>query len=253
MLEVTWEEKDGRTHLKVRLSMKDAAQDGSKVDLSRQRASGEALKEHLTQSLKSAIGMGVALDPMAPNKSSNLVLKSDVTNESNLINGYALVGDDEGEIQAPATAPTVHPLGRGRGSTLPAWMTHSNGPVGMYDEEHDRKKRKDKKREAREQRKQRKLERKKNRGEDRHHRKRRRLSSDSDDGVRRRRRRRNSGHCDGSRNSCSETDDIRASNQSGEKHDHTRSGEIVKCKDPPFETVEEAKKLIARLEGAKER
>lgn len=256
MLEVTREEKDGRTHLKVRLSMKDAAQDGSGVDLSRERASGEALKEHLAQSLNSAIGMGVALDPMAFNNCSNLVLKADGTKQSNLINGYSLVGDDEGEVEAPQSVPSVIPMGRGRGSTLPAWMTHSSGPTGINDDENERKKRKDKKREAREQRQQRKLERRKYREEHRHHRKRRRRLSDSDDEDRRRRRTRNRAHSDESRgDSCSGSDrDVdRKRCQSAVKDDHMRSGERLKRKDLHFGTVEEAKKVIARLEQAKQR
>jgi hypothetical protein len=79
--------------------------------------------------------MGVALDPMAVvNKSSNLVLKSDGTKRTNLINGYALVDDDEGEPPAADIAPMLKPMGRGRGSTLPAWMTQSSGPTGIKDE-----------------------------------------------------------------------------------------------------------------------
>lgn len=238
--------------------MKDAAQDGSGVDLSRDRAFGEAIKEQLAQSLNSAIGMGVALDPMAPKRSSNLVLKSDGTKQSSLINGYALVGDDEGEVRAPQTATRIQPIGRGRGSTLPAWMTHSSGPTGMHDEESERKKRKDKKRNAKEQSKQRKLERKRHREEDRHHRKRRRRSSDSDsdgnDG--RRRRRRNSAHADGSQGdnqSGSGGDGDCRRRRSDVKYDHRRRKDDAHGKDHPFENVEEAKKIIARLERAKQR
>ncbi len=258
VLEISREEKDGRTHVKVRLSMKDAAQDGSEVDLSRDRAFGEAIKEQLAQSLNSAIGMGVALDPMAPKWSCNLILKSDGTKQSSLINGYALVGDDEGEVQAPKTATRIQPVGRGRGSTLPAWMTRSSGPTGMYDEEMERKKRKDKKREGKEQSKQRKLERKRHREEQRQYRKRRRRSSNSDgDGNDRRRQRRpKAAHMDGSEGddlSDSGGDDSCRRRRSDVKYDLKRNEDKAHCKDPSFENVEEAKKLIARLERGKQR
>jgi hypothetical protein len=162
--------------------MKDAAQDGSGKDLSKERASGEATQKHLTLSLNSAIGMGVALDPMAViSKSTNLVLKSDGA-KTNLINGYALVDDDEGE--PPVTdldPPMLKPMGRGRGSTLPAWMTQTGGPIGIKEENEETKKNTDRKHKAKKERKQRKQDRKRYREELRHERKHRRRSIDSND------------------------------------------------------------------------
>jgi hypothetical protein len=256
VLEISKEEKDGRTHTKIRLSMKDAAQDGSATDLGEERASGEAMKGRLAQSLNSAIGMGVASDPMAPNKGSNLVLKSDATNASNLIRGYALVGDDEGEPPAPEPAPVVKPMGRGRGSTLPAWMTQSDGPTGLKDDKKpEKKRRKEKKREAKEERKERKNERKRHREEHRHQRKHRSRPGDSDEEDRRRKRRRKGSDSDGSRgqsysDSDSENDRRRHRYDKGRER---RSSPELKVKDLPFGSVEEAKKLIAKLEAEKER
>jgi hypothetical protein len=93
----------------------------------------------LERALASNIGISCAIDP------GNLILKGksrtgNVGGGGNLVNGYALVGEDEDEeepsselmsmstnyISAAATAsstPSLRPLGRGRGTTLPAWMT----------------------------------------------------------------------------------------------------------------------------------
>lgn len=101
----------------------------------------------LGRSLVSNIGMSTAIDP------GSLILRgtkgvngstADVMGSGNF-NGYALVGDDEGEPSPPPPLPIVHdaemepslsssslmarnviPMGRGRGMTLPAWMTKSD-------------------------------------------------------------------------------------------------------------------------------
>ncbi len=87
----------------------------------------------LGRALVSNIGMSTAMDP------GNLILRGTTSRgaaaaASSSFNGYALVGDDEGESSPPPPPPvgepsaslaanTVIPMGRGRGMTLPAWMT----------------------------------------------------------------------------------------------------------------------------------
>ena len=95
----------------------------------------------LGRALASNIGIGSAIDP------GNLILKGKRkgTNATTDFNGYALVGEEEGEPSPPPiergdamvrTGPssttatiattTTRPMGRGRGTTLPAWMTRSD-------------------------------------------------------------------------------------------------------------------------------
>ena len=97
----------------------------------------------LGRALASNIGIGSAIDP------GNLILKGKRkgTNATTDFNGYALVGEDEGEPSPPpvergdamvrtgtssttattaTTLMTTRPMGRGRGTTLPAWMTRSD-------------------------------------------------------------------------------------------------------------------------------
>jgi predicted RNA-binding protein with RPS1 domain len=125
---------------KIRLSLKDASQDGSCQDLGQERDQTKELSQQIQQNLHSSIGMGVALDPMA-----HLILKS-VKQSKNLINGYALVDDMEGEaiIPIPVVVPSIVapivPMGRGRGTTLPAWMTQSDGPAPIIEDRHKRSK-----------------------------------------------------------------------------------------------------------------
>lgn len=262
VLEITREERDGRVRAKIRLSMKDAAQDGSGNDLGQERASSEAMKNQIAQTLNSTIGMGVALDPMAPSKNGNLVLKSDAARASTIINGYTLVGDDEGEppsvISKPA--PIVRSMGRGRGTTLPAWMTRTEDGLTKKDKKSDKKaekrKRKDKKKEVKEERKRRKHEHKRDRSERHHSRRRRSYSSSSDEDRHRKRRRRDS----------SSDDDRRYDSEDGRvrhRQDRTRKPGTVgndrkrrsASEDSrlPFQNVEEAKRLIAKLEAKQER
>jgi predicted RNA-binding protein with RPS1 domain len=123
-----------RPRYKVSLSMKDASQDGSAEDLGAISEAREQASQALESSLNSTIGMGVARDPMAGYSSgSRLVLKHE-KKEALVINGYALVDDTEGELPeppAPVVNVNVHvapaapkaPMGRGRGTTLPSWMT----------------------------------------------------------------------------------------------------------------------------------
>mmetsp|Transcript_2343 Transcript_2343/g.3432 ORF Transcript_2343/g.3432 Transcript_2343/m.3432 type:complete len:342 (+) Transcript_2343:28-1053(+) len=157
VLEVQKEIDDttGKTRHKLRLSMKYASQDGSRKDLEEELTAGKRTYEKLEQNLTGTIGMGLALDPMAGFVSSNsgnkrITLRSKPNAQSTtVINGYALVNDTEGEPELPldyspgpssAPAATEHtvmkPMGRGRGTTLPAWMTqkqqqekNNDGPV----------------------------------------------------------------------------------------------------------------------------
>ena len=129
---------------RIKLSMKEVSQDGTGQDLGREREAKEQVTTQLQTNLNSMIGMGVALDPM-----ERLVLKNSgnygggkdnaSSKKATFRGGYTLVGDDEGEPEPePSTAATdttnnsyrTAPMGRGRGATLPAWMTSSEGPVG---------------------------------------------------------------------------------------------------------------------------
>ena len=182
VVEVT-EEVDGetgRTRHRIGLSMKHADQeDGTDLDPTGEGAAeearrrgdggsggdgggrrggpggapGDAAAAALEQRLGSSIGLGAAIDPMAA--AGRLVLRGSRGAAAGgpgaaTFNGYALVGDDEGEpdltpaplpaaaaaaaaAAAPSAAearPPSRPMGRGRGTTLPAWMTRDEGPKG---------------------------------------------------------------------------------------------------------------------------
>lgn len=89
----------------------------------------------LGRALASNIGMSSAIDP------GNLILKGKQKGVGASFNGYALVGEEEGEDEVegnrmnnvatsnvpPSLTASVRPMGRGRGTTLPAWMTRSDG------------------------------------------------------------------------------------------------------------------------------
>lgn len=144
----------GRTRQrhKIKLSMKYVHQDTGEDfdprneqlegDLQRSRGGGgggscgnaaidgtSGADSQLGRALASNIGMSSAIDP------GSLILKGKggaVATTS--FNGYALVGEDEGEMpaeekkmEAKSEQPeVVRPMGRGRGTTLPAWMTRSD-------------------------------------------------------------------------------------------------------------------------------
>ena len=91
----------------------------------------------IERSSSSNIGMASAIDPMAQ-RGSRVVLRggsgpSGAIGGNLTFNGYALVGDDEGEVDvndvgqlsgnSVQVQPPAKPMGRGRGTTLPAWMT----------------------------------------------------------------------------------------------------------------------------------
>lgn len=88
----------------------------------------------LGRSLASNIGISSAIDP------GSLILKgrksgsSAAANSTNFNGYYLLVGEEEGEEEAPAISmrdelpslQPVRPMGRGRATTLPAWMTRQD-------------------------------------------------------------------------------------------------------------------------------
>jgi len=139
-----------QSRYRIKLSMKDVSQDGTGQDLGREREAKEQVTTQLQTNLNSMIGMGVALDPM-----ERLVLKNNHgnctgNNNSNIAStkttfrgGYTLVDDNEGEPEPDSStdvndstnsAYRTAPMGRGRGATLPAWMTSTEGPVGISDD-----------------------------------------------------------------------------------------------------------------------
>jgi predicted RNA-binding protein with RPS1 domain len=164
---------NGSARLKVSLSLKDAAQDGSRRDVGAEEQAEQDAKHfistQLESSLNSTIGMGIALDPMDTNAQRRLLMKHDKNNSSSfavaLFNGYSLVDDTEGEPDLPllpastamrnqesvlpltgglatSNSTRLAPMGRGRGATLPAWMTQQDtpqqqqeGPTGMKEDE----------------------------------------------------------------------------------------------------------------------
>ncbi|KAL7463098.1 hypothetical protein ACHAXS_003479 [Conticribra weissflogii] len=93
----------------------------------------------LGRALASNIGMSSAMDP------GNLILKGKgvgISGSGHLFNGYEMVGEEEGEPDAvleeePAPVAAKKPMGRGRGTTLPAWMTrrHADERLGSLKDE----------------------------------------------------------------------------------------------------------------------
>ena len=103
----------------------------------------------LGRALASNIGMSTAIDP------GHLILKGKNTGASASFNGYALVGEEEGEsaqhngtmdITALRETTAVRPMGRGRGTTLPAWMTRADAEdkLGTIDRSKDIQNKEDK-------------------------------------------------------------------------------------------------------------
>ncbi|EEC45275.1 predicted protein [Phaeodactylum tricornutum CCAP 1055/1] len=123
---------------KIKLTMKNVAQDGTAQEIEASLQAGQRVSQAIEQNLNSKIGMGVARDPMAgySNASDRLILKNDPSRKTTVINGYALVDDTEGVLPPESSLPPlIEPvqivlMGRGRGKTLPAWMTNDdNGPI----------------------------------------------------------------------------------------------------------------------------
>jgi predicted RNA-binding protein with RPS1 domain len=143
------EDANQQGRFKISLSLKDASQDGTGQDLGAQREQHDSMTSQIEQNLNSSIGMAVARDPMA----DRLIMK----HKGSSFNGYSLVGEDEGEperaavVLPPQSEIRLAPIGRGRGATLPAWMTKEpDGPTGADSSDNGskegrRKKRKEKK------------------------------------------------------------------------------------------------------------
>lgn len=110
-------EMDGNSQRwRIKLSMKDVAQDGSGRDLGQERDLQVEITRRIESTLNSSIGMGVAIDPMA----GRLKIKHDASSQKTFFGGYTLVGDDEGEPEIPslsaaATLVPLPPLGRAGG------------------------------------------------------------------------------------------------------------------------------------------
>jgi predicted RNA-binding protein with RPS1 domain len=185
---------------RIQLSRRDVSQDGMATDLGLERQTREHQRDQLETNLNSMIGMGVARDPMA----DRLVMKNAGIGTT-FRGGYSLVGDDEGEPElppapAPAAAaaaepstPRLAPMGRGRGTTLPAWMTQaSDGPTGggrdeasESEQSGDDIKKREKKRERKHSKSHKKRDRKDSSGKGRKRKRRReRDGSDSDSSPR---------------------------------------------------------------------
>jgi len=228
---------------KIRLSLKDASQDGSYQDLGSARDQTVALSQQIQQKLQSSIGMGVALDPMA--KTSHLILKSDQKSKT-VINGYALVDDTEGEAPpvvvtlgaAPPVPAALAPMGRGRGTTLPAWMTQSDGPV------------KDNERLKKQSKKEKKQKHKRRDNDDDPYRQTRSYSEHDESDERRHRRHK---HRERERRSPdSEDRSNKPSSKRSSRRRRSRSHSYSSDSNG-FGNVEEAKRLIAELEAKKQR
>mmetsp|Transcript_26509 Transcript_26509/g.30818 ORF Transcript_26509/g.30818 Transcript_26509/m.30818 type:complete len:451 (-) Transcript_26509:170-1522(-) len=331
--------KQRRKRYKVSLSLKYASQDGNYVDLDpnneqyERETRGRMMRgssQHdnrnkqsnipsaLETSLNSQLGMGIAIDPLAAmnqanntnydESSSHLILRNKNTPTSGkiIINGYALVDDNEGEQEKTITETSQRtqeatipqrPVGRGRGATLPAWMTNNNkddnGPTGMkcndtdlsrsrsrsvsssdYSKERNHKRKKSRKKEDKKRHRHDK-KRKSKHSSSKHSRrsksKRRysyddssdqdndsRYDDDVNDGNRERKRRRRRRD----RSESSDEGNRRRYENSSKQKSHKRSSRFKRedeqndsdysrdsSSKPIFRDVEEAKRLIAKLEG----
>jgi predicted RNA-binding protein with RPS1 domain len=287
VLEVSQEESpDGRPRHKIRLSMKDASQDGSGQDLGAISQEREQASHALESNLNSTIGMGFARDPMAGYSSGSRLVMKHEKKDAQVINGYALVDDTEGELPEPPAPVNANanvnmnvapiapkaPMGRGRGTTLPAWMTKQGsdepGPSkgadkhGSDDDSHssgrrhrkkkDKSKRKDRKKHSSRKHDDRPRESKRSK---RHY--------SEDEEEERRHRKRKSHRRSRSSSEDSEKDQDRArrrhrdkrSDDSGRDRDRSR---LEKNRDQysdasddgiQFQSIEEAKKLIAEIDA----
>ncbi|KAL7489927.1 hypothetical protein ACHAW6_015666 [Cyclotella cf. meneghiniana] len=152
-----------KTKHRIRLSMKYVNQENghdddpdntrTEIDSSRSGRKGggandidRGVDSVLGRALSSNIGMSCALDP------GNLILRGSTAAAGGdddgarvTYNGYCLVGEEEGEEEEDVaydreenrvhdrnkedsreTTNMIRPMGRGRGTTLPAWMTRGN-------------------------------------------------------------------------------------------------------------------------------
>lgn len=288
VLEVSEEEShDGRPRHKIRLSMKDASQDGSAQDLGAISQANEQASHALESNLNSTIGMGFAGDPMAGYSSgSRLVMKHEKKKDAQVINGYALVDDTEGELAEPPAPVNVNvnvnvapvapkaPMGRGRGTTLPAWMTKQDsdepGPSkkadkhGSDDDSSGRRHRKRKDKSKRKDRK--KYSSRKHDDRPRESKRSKRHYSEDEDEEEERRHRKRKSH---RRSRSSSEDSAKDRDRARQRHRDKQSDEPERERDRSrsrknrdrdqysdasddgvqFQSVEEAKKLIEEIDA----
>jgi predicted RNA-binding protein with RPS1 domain len=282
VLEVSEEESpDGRPRHKIRLSMKDASQDGSAQDLGAISQARDQASHALESNLNSTIGMGFARDPMAGYSSGSRLVMKHEKKDAQVINGYALVDDTEGEMPEPAAPVNVDvapmapkaPLGRGRGTTLPAWMTKQDsdepGPSKVADKHNGSDDDSSGRRHRKKKDKSRRKDRKKHssrKHDDRHReskRSKRRYSEDEEEEEERRHRKRKSHRRSRSRSEDSAKDRDRTrrrhrdkqSDEPERERDHSRPGNNrdqysdASEDGVQFQSVEEAKKLIEEIDA----
>jgi predicted RNA-binding protein with RPS1 domain len=141
--ESSGEQHQQHARYKIRLTMKEVPQDGSAPAHFQAEMAAQQASQSLEQNLNSRIGMAVARDPMS-SYTGRLVLKQS-HEQPKVINGYALLLEDDDEEEtdlSPAGKPTAssalvargvvdststipaasRAMGRGRGTTLPAWL-----------------------------------------------------------------------------------------------------------------------------------
>jgi predicted RNA-binding protein with RPS1 domain len=292
VLEVSEEESpDGRPRHKIRLSMKDASQDGSAQDLGAISQANEHASHALESNLNSTIGMGFARDPMAGYSSGSRLVMKHQKRDAQVINGYALVDDTEGELAEPPAPVNVNanvnvapvapkaPLGRGRGTTLPAWMTKQDGDEpgpskgsdkhGSDDDSSGRRHRKRKDKSKRKDRKKHSSRKHDDRPRDSSKRSKRHNSEDEEDEEeederRRRKRKSHRRSRSSSEDSAKDRDRSRRRHRDRDKQsdepererDRSRSGksrdQFSDASDDDgvqFQSVEEAKKLIEEIDA----
>lgn len=224
----------------------------------------------LGRALASNIVMSSAIDP------GNLILKGKQKGVDASFNGYALVGEEEGEDEIagngtnhvavsvpPPKAAAVRSMGRGRGTTLPAWMTRSDGGdklgsmketiydnnTGDTDNDSYRKSKKNHKHKKEWRSKHHKRQKK---HRDREGRRDRSVSSSrsrsrSRDKKRSHKRSRNRKDDRNRKKSCSRSRDDRYWDERSPAHDHVHN----KSHASEFASVEEAKAIIERFERQK--
>jgi len=146
-------EESGRQ--KVSLTMKNVPQDGTAPQVMNEMQQHADAKQAIQSNLNSTVGLAVALDPM-----DGLRLKNTVGKAPKVINGYELVVDEEPVPPEPTRDPQreaprgirpeeasmVRPMGRGRGATLPAWMTKQQDKKGDDESKHKKSKKSKRKR-----------------------------------------------------------------------------------------------------------
>ena len=232
--------------LKIKLSIKGVTQDGSAREQAQAAQASHQLSQSIEQNLNSTIGMGVARDPMATASGKGLILKNDPSKRTTLINGYALVDDTEGEPPAPKETPRptlnepVRPLGRGRGTTLPAWMTKQDGGPGARSDDSDGSRGREKKHKKKKKTKHSRKSEKRTHHSSRHH-----HADHSLSGSERRHKKK---HKRSKRRDRSSSEERRSSKRM-KKSSRSYSSDASEGSNVEFKSLAEAKRLVEKLEG----